>query len=214
MTAGSTAAAKTPPPNPEPQPPDWRKKALNEARNARDFIIPACLASIVGTQNVDVTGARVYFNGFLRDAGAPVDPVEKILLEQLLLAHHRLAQLHAKAEVATGPEHIKILNAAASRLLSEVRRMALAIRQYRSPISPRQFSVVHQQNVVAAGDQQVSYVDQSSAAGDKVTLSARSEVETEPKNNGYGGRLGDRLGEKGEGPGQGRRREKPATLVG
>lgn len=169
----------------------------------------------MGQQNVDAPGAKVYFNSYLRDAGEPVDPVEKILLEQLLLAHHRLAQLHARAEGASGAEHLKILNGAASRLLSEVRRLALAIRQYRSPLSPRQFHVVHQQNVVTAGDQKVTYVDQSSAAQDKVTLSARSELEAQPISGGYGGRLGERLGETTpEGPGKGSRREEATTLVG
>jgi len=213
-TAGTTTSVR-PTSKPEEQSPDWREKALKDAWNAREMLIPACFSSIVGQQNVDAPGAKVYFNSYLRDAGEPADPVEKILLEQLLLAHHRLAQLHARAEGVTGAEHLKILNGAASRLLSEVRRLALAIRQYRSPISSRQFSVVHQQNVVTAGDQKVTYVDQSSAAQDKVTLSARSELEAQTNREGFGGRLGDRLGATTlEEPREGGCREEPASLVG
>lgn len=181
------------------------------------MLFPACFSSIVGTENVEALGAKVYLNSFVRDAGEPTDPIELILLQQLLMAHHRVAQLHAKAEGATSPEAVKILNAAASRLLSELRRLSLAIRQYRSPVSPRQFSVVHQQNVVAAGKQQVTYVDKSSAAQDKVTLSARSELEAEHENTAtrFGGRLGGRLAESPiQEPAKGRRRKESPALVG
>jgi hypothetical protein len=93
------------------------------------MLIPACFSSVVGQDNVGATEAKTYFNSFLRDAGEPTDPLEKILLEQLLMAHHRVAQLHARAEGVTLPEAMKILNAATTRLLGEVRRLALAIRQ-------------------------------------------------------------------------------------
>ena len=196
---------------------EWRQKALDQAWTAREMLFPACFSSVVGTENVEAMGAKVYLNSFVRDAGEPTDPIELILLQQLLMAHHRVAQLHARAEGVTSPEAVKILNAAASRLLSEVRRLALAIRQYRSPISPRQFSVVHQQNVVASGKQTVAYVDQSSSAQAKVTLSSRSELEAETEDtaSGFGGRLGGRLAERPtQEPAQGRSRQKSSALVG
>lgn len=181
------------------------------------MLFPACLSSVVGAETVEAPGAKVYLNSFIRDAGEPTDPIELILLQQLLMAHHRVAQLHARAEGVTAPEAVKILNAAASRLLSEVRRLALAIRQFRSPVSPRQFSVVHQQNVVASGKQTVAYVDQSSKAEEKATLSARTELEAEPQDtrNGIGGRLGRRLAKPPvQRPAQGRCRQESSALVG
>ena len=196
---------------------EWRQKALDQAWTAREMLFSACFSSVVGAETVEAPGAKVYVNSFIRDAGEPTDPVELILLQQLLMAHHRVAQLHARAEGVTAPEAVKVLNAAASRLLGEVRRLALAIRQYRAPVSPRQFSVVHQQNVVASGKQQVTYVDQSSAALEKATLSARNELEAEPDNttSGFGGRLGGRLAEPPvQEPTQGRRRQASSALVG
>ena len=39
----------------------------------------------------------VYLDSFLREAGAPSDPVECLLLEQLLIAHHSLGRLSVLA---------------------------------------------------------------------------------------------------------------------
>jgi hypothetical protein len=101
------------------------------------------------------------------------EPAERVMLEQLLLAHHRLASLHMKAEAATNIEHAKIYNACAARFMAEIRRMGLAIRQYKLPPSAKSFAVVHQQNVVASGQQHVQFVD---AGKQKETLSVRDEV--------------------------------------
>lgn len=174
----SNASAPAPAPPPTPmleelarQKAEQRKEqARREAWSLKHLAIPAALAHIVGEQNAGVLGAKAWFNTFLGEAGNPTDPVEAILLQQLLLAHHRLAELHMQAAHAPTPEHIKILNGAAARLLGELRRLALSIRLYRTPPSNRSFSVVHQQNVVAAGSQQVQYVDQSSPAESSVSL--------------------------------------------
>jgi hypothetical protein len=54
-----------------------------------------------------------------------------MLLEQLVLAHLRSAQLQAQAGMAEGMEAIKLYNSAAARLLSEFRQTALALAVYR-----------------------------------------------------------------------------------
>jgi hypothetical protein len=123
--------------------------ALREAWAAREYVIPVCLSSILDTRTVGADGAKVFLNSYLRDAGNPTDPIEIMLLEQFAMAHFRLGQLHIQADVATDAERLKILNAVAVRLLGELRRLALAIRLYRTPVSPKQFAVVHQQNVAA-----------------------------------------------------------------
>jgi hypothetical protein len=55
-----------------------------------------------------------------------------MMIEQLALANYRIAQLHVSARNASALEAIKLLNAAASRLLGEFRRTALALRAYRT----------------------------------------------------------------------------------
>jgi hypothetical protein len=79
------------------------------------------------------SGYRQYLDKLRTDAGNPSDPIEVMLLEQLALAHLRTAQLQSKAGSAEGLETAKIYNAAAARLLSELRQTALAIKTYREP---------------------------------------------------------------------------------
>ncbi|MCX5958000.1 MAG: triose-phosphate isomerase [Cyanobacteria bacterium] len=56
------------------------------------------------------------------------------------------------------PEQAVTLNMAAVKLMAEHRKTTLALREYRSPITPKQVTVVRQQNV-SAGDQQIALVE-------------------------------------------------------
>ena len=104
----------------------------------------------------------------LKAAGAPSDPMEKMLIEQITLAHHRILTLHADAAQAEAPELIEVLNTAASKLTAEFRRLCLSLKEYRAPVSAKNVTVV-QQNV-AGGDQRIALVDQrqSNATPEKI----------------------------------------------
>jgi hypothetical protein len=177
-----------------PAGPSPQETALRQAWAARELIIPGCLSLILDTRTVGAAGAKVFLNSFLRDAGSPTDPIEIILLEQLALAHFRLGQLHVRADAASDPDRLKILNAAAVRLLGELRRLALAIRQYRLPHAARSFSVIHQQNITSGGDQQVAYMDKSTPAQPEVSFSSDSKL------SGSGDQSRDDDNEHGEKP--------------
>jgi hypothetical protein len=86
--------------------------------------------------------------------------------------HHRLAKLHLQACSATSPEAVKIYNAACARLSGELRRMVLALRTYRSPVSTRAVTFVKMQAV--AERQDVRFVDGGNSE-EKILL-ARSEL--------------------------------------
>ena len=153
--AAASSATTSPPP--APMPPGARTGASQaeiDARMVAELAVPGALSVILGEELAGRVGVKLAFEDFLKRAGAPVDPVEQCLLEQYFLAHHRLARLQADASAAKNLEGSKILNAAAVRLLSELRRLALSIRQYRAPLAARAFSVIHQQNVAASGGQQ------------------------------------------------------------
>ena len=99
---------------------------------------------------------EAYLAGVLRDAGEPRDPIERMLIEQSVLAHHHLGHLYLRAGSATDAQELEAILGAAARLLGEFRRTALALRSYREPAaSPK--VLVAQQNI-AAGDQQVAYL--------------------------------------------------------
>jgi hypothetical protein len=183
----SFPAAADAPPYRSPPPPgaaaaDARaartNRLLNEGYVARDFATADAISAVIGGDRVSPAGARVYLRSFHRDAGDPTDPVERILLEQLAMAHQRLIQLYGLLAQATDPVHVKIYNDIAVRLLAEVRKLALGIGQYRAPVGGRNIPVVHQQNVVVAGGaggQQVTSVDRTKADHERVTVAAGGE---------------------------------------
>lgn len=85
----------------------------------------------VGGPAYGIECSQVYLRQLLEDAGSPVDPIERMLIEQLALAHHNIGRLHMRAAAAREPEEHKVLNAAAARLMGEFRRSALALKFYR-----------------------------------------------------------------------------------
>jgi hypothetical protein len=107
--------------------------------------------------------------------------VLRVLLEQLAMAHLRLAKLNVEASKAEGVELNKVLNSAAARLLSEIRKLALAIKTYREPASSKSFAVIQQQNV--AHEQQVSYTQQTSPEAKEILKVRDTKV------TGNGGRI-------------------------
>jgi hypothetical protein len=76
-------------------------------------------------------GFQRYLENLLHEAGDPSDPIQRMLIEQAALAHFCIGRLQGYAARAEGAENIKVCNAAAARLLSEFRRTAVAIREYR-----------------------------------------------------------------------------------
>jgi hypothetical protein len=133
-------------------------------------LIPSCLSIMMAPAVHEPAAALVYLHRFITDAGDTKDPVLRVLLEQLAMAHLRLAKLNVEGSKAQGVEVHKVLNAAAARLLSEIRKLALAIKTYREPAASKSFAVIQQQNV--AHEQQVSYTQQTGPEA-KETLKVR-----------------------------------------
>lgn len=136
-----------------------------QARAIQETSAAAALATCMGKVFGDEFGScafKAYRDNVLEAAGQPVDPVEVMLVEQLLLAHHRIADLHTQATNAKTTEAAALYNAAAVRLMGEFRKTSLALREYRTPVVPKHVTVVKQQNL-AAGDQQIAYLDGKAA---------------------------------------------------
>lgn len=91
------------------------------------------------------------------ECGNSTDPVERMMLEQLTIAHHSLARLMVKAASADNFELAAMYQSASTKLLAEFRRLALSIKKYREPSSTSQFVVIKQQN--NAGAQQIAFVE-------------------------------------------------------
>jgi hypothetical protein len=110
------------------------QRASHEAEIIRKAVVPASLATAIRIDQVGPNGYRAYLDLLMKEAGNPTDPIEVMMLEQLVMAHLRIAQLHGSAGQAQGIEAVKILCSAAARLLGEFRRTALAIRAYREGV--------------------------------------------------------------------------------
>src|SRR5262245_17338250 len=128
-TADDAAEEATGAKSKEPIP---EQRAVRQAEALRQ-VFPACMAVALSLHGqIGPSGYKAYLTQLLKDAGDPVDPIERMLLEQLALAHFRIAQLHADAGQARGVEAAKIYNSVAARMLGEFRRTALALRVYRT----------------------------------------------------------------------------------
>lgn len=111
----------------------------------------------VSSSALPLESLDVYLQQLMEDAGQPSDPVVRIMLEQLVMVHHKIGRLNRLSADATTLEEAKVYDAGSACLLGELRRLALAIKDYRSPTPTQHVTLVRQQNV--AQNQQVALVD-------------------------------------------------------
>ena len=79
-------------------------KATREGNIVRTMAFPAAMASALPIGNEVGRPDSSYISiNWCRTPEPPTDPVERMLLEQLALAHQRVAKLHAQAEEAKMP---------------------------------------------------------------------------------------------------------------
>jgi hypothetical protein len=76
-------------------------------------------------------------------AGNPKDPVERMMVEQLVICHHNLGRIWLRGSLAKSVEEARVYHAAAAHLMAEYRRSALALRTYRAPVKENTISVRH-----------------------------------------------------------------------
>jgi hypothetical protein len=74
-----------------------------------------------------------YVSDVLEKGGSPKDPIERMLMEQLILAHHNIGRLQVQAAGSKGTAEAEMYNTAAVRLMGEFRKTALALKTYRMP---------------------------------------------------------------------------------
>jgi hypothetical protein len=79
----------------------------------------------------DGAAYKIYLDDVLSRCSDPADPIERMLLEQLALAHHALGRLHVRAAEARSLPEAQLYHASAARLLGEFRLTALALKTYR-----------------------------------------------------------------------------------
>src|SRR5690349_6037064 len=68
---------------------DWLREGA-----AAGYLYVANAGTFHGT--LEILGYDRYVTDLLHEAGNPKDPVERMLVEQLVLAHHKIGSLHAE----------------------------------------------------------------------------------------------------------------------
>jgi hypothetical protein len=133
--AAPSSAPGQPPPGLDAARHAATQRAVQQAEVMRQTLFPAMMADALGYEGTfEGRAYKVYLERLLEDAGNPRDPIERMMLEQLALAHFRIGQLHVSAGHARSTEAAKIYNSGAARLLGEFRRTALALRVYKTGV--------------------------------------------------------------------------------
>ncbi len=92
--------------------------------------------------------------GFMAEtikAVSPRDPLERMLVQQLMWCHQRIARLSLKACNQSDLEPIKVINELTDQAMNSYRRLMLALREYRAPhrqVNIKQLNQAEQQNIV------------------------------------------------------------------
>jgi hypothetical protein len=105
-----------------------------DATVLRDHAMPGYLFACTSLINKDMTpgGFKGYLDNLLAESGSPHDPIERMMIEQLALAHHNIGRLQVKSSAVDSHQESVAYAAAATRLTAEYRRLASAIQDYRA----------------------------------------------------------------------------------
>src|SRR5262249_58501675 len=105
--------------NQPPTPPTLttEQKAANLKELATASYLYAALVGVHGPATFDIASYKLLVDDYLQAAGASADPVERMLLEQLLMAHHVVGRLNARAGTRERLEEGQTVPARAARLM-------------------------------------------------------------------------------------------------
>ena len=129
----------------------------------------------------------IYIEKLLTDAGDPTDPIERMMVEQIAMAHHSIGRLYVKAASSNDLERTKVLGEGATKMLAEFRRLAVALKKYREPTVPNNVMLVNQQNV--AHNQQVALVNDDLAVKQEAFQPKTTHKKTSTTEQGSNGAI-------------------------
>jgi hypothetical protein len=126
-----------------------------DADAARQVVVNVVTSTIIGDTVFGETmgeGAdlRVTTQCYVDDCMermAPRDPVEELLVSQLLLTHGRVVRLSHLAQQQLNYEQIRNINELADRASNTYRKLALALAEYRRPARGSPITAIQQANI-------------------------------------------------------------------
>ena len=146
------------PPAPSPDPANSSCSVETQGRIVAELAAPTTLKVCIGKNFEGIVtdlGFHAYCENTLKAAGATDDPVQRMLLELMILAYHVIGDLLVKASGST-PEVAAALYSTVTKLMGEYRKSALALKEYQAPAAQPQVTVVNQQTFTADGLQRAN----------------------------------------------------------
>jgi hypothetical protein len=126
---------------PPPPPPPPVLTPEQQAGALHTFAPGAYLYGVTGAvlgPSMKVPGCQVYLDELTREAGSTTDPIEQMMVQQLVWAYHAIGVLHVQAGSSKRAAEVTAYHAAVARLMAEFRRSSLALKAYRQgPSRPR-----------------------------------------------------------------------------
>jgi hypothetical protein len=119
---------------PPPPPPPPVLTPEQQAGALHTFAPGAYLYGVTGSvlgPSMKVQGCQTYLDELTRQAASGTDPVEQMLVQQLVWAHHAIGVLHVQAGSSKRAAEVTAYHAALARLMAEFRRSSLALKAYR-----------------------------------------------------------------------------------
>ena len=104
-----------------------------QAAVLENIYLPAQLINALGLEkSVSVTAARLFLGRFRDGAGGTEDSIEQMLVDQLALAHLKVAELYARAEAATALDFKQLYSNAATKLVGAICQLTTTLVSYRN----------------------------------------------------------------------------------
>jgi hypothetical protein len=123
---------------PDPNDPTLIAALDRQAAVLQNLYFPAqVLAALKLDDKASVTAARLFLARFREEAGQAGDGIERVLLDQLAVAHLTTAALHAQAAGATNSEFKQHYSNAAVRLVGAVCQLVSTLASYRASTRAR-----------------------------------------------------------------------------
>jgi hypothetical protein len=112
----------------------WNKQA---AVLENVFFPAQMLESFSLGDSIDVASARLFLIRFRTEAGEPRDAIEKLLMDQLIVAHLKIGELYSLAATVPQLDFKALYTSAATRLLSTICQVVATLAAYRKSTGRR-----------------------------------------------------------------------------
>jgi hypothetical protein len=133
----SQSEVKASPPAPDLSDPACIAALNRQAAVLENVFFPAQVLAALGLDDkASISAARLFLARFREEAGQAGDAVEKVLLDQLIVAHLKIGELYALGAQATRLEFKQLYGNAAARLLGAVCQLVSTLAAYRASARP------------------------------------------------------------------------------